>query len=71
MFTPSSSRALQSVVDFGFQYNFNTIVSYSQQIYFYGIGMSTQCSTPNLEDQGVSLSLEPHSWPFRLGRPCQ
>jgi hypothetical protein len=49
----SSSRALQSVVDFGFQYNFNTVVLSSQQICFYGIGMSIQCRTPNLEDQGV------------------
>jgi hypothetical protein len=69
----SSSRALQSVVDFGFQYNFPpfltvlirpvgiSVVSSSQQICFYGIGMSTQCLTPSLEDQGVSLSLEPHS----------
>jgi hypothetical protein len=36
-----------------------SIVSSSQKICFYGIGMSTQCPTPNLEDQGVSLGLEP------------
>jgi hypothetical protein len=57
----SSSRALQSVLDYGFQHSF--LVLSSEQICFYEIGVSTQCPTPNLEDQGVSLSLEPHSWP--------
>jgi hypothetical protein len=37
------------------------LVPSSQQICFYGIGMSTQCPTANLEDRGVSLGLEPHS----------
>jgi hypothetical protein len=40
-------------------------------VVFYGIGMSTQCPTPNLEDQGVSLCLEPPSCPVQLWRPCQ
>jgi hypothetical protein len=26
---------------------------------------------PNLGDQGVSLCLDPHSWPLRARRPCQ
>ena len=33
--------------------------------------MSIQSPTPNLEYQGVSLCLEPHSSPVQPGRPCQ
>lgn len=38
------------------------IVLFSQHTFvFYGIGVSTQIPTPNLEDQGICLCLEPHS----------
>jgi hypothetical protein len=34
------------------------------------VGSLTPRPTPNPEDQGVSLCLEPHPRPVRLGRPC-
>jgi hypothetical protein len=39
-------------------------------IVFYGVGSLTPRPTPNLEDQGVCLCLEPQPRPVRLGRPC-
>ena len=44
---------------------------FPQQENFYKVGESVQRSTPNLEDQGTSLSLTPTLRPVRQGWPYQ
>jgi hypothetical protein len=44
---------------------------FSEKDLFYVIRVLALCTTPNLEDQGASLSLVPTLWPVRLGRPYQ
>ena len=38
--------------------------------FFSGMGLSTPCPTPNLEDQGVPFRLGHLLWPVRHGCPC-
>jgi hypothetical protein len=56
---PSSSRALQSVVEFGFQYNFQ-LYRLLNKFVFTGLGCQPNAQPPTWRTR-VSLSLEPHS----------
>ena len=39
--------------------------------WFCGVGSLAPHPTPNLEDQGITVSLGSHPWPVWQGRPCQ
>ena len=38
--------------------------------WFYGVGSLAPRPSPNLEDQGISLSLNDHPWTFQQGDPA-
>jgi hypothetical protein len=39
--------------------------------WFYGVGSLAPCPSLNLEDQGITFSLDDHPWTFQQGKPCQ
>jgi hypothetical protein len=64
-FQVPTRKSLILLVRFGCFLPAVIVESFSTIKVFYGVGLSTQRSTPNLEDQGIPFCLDLHLWPVR------